>query len=185
MCPYAPEFARLPLRRTFRAPVLIGVLMAAMAAPGAAAIKEWAVHVGSFNVTKNPTSAEAGFELRFPTRWPDADLVAGLAGTEDSSLWAYAGGRYTFRLDRRWGFSLGLAVSVYEDGDGKDLGGPIEFRSHYELSYATGQRSRLSLIFYHLSNAGLYDKNPGANSAVLAWSVRPGGGKPETRPPDR
>lgn len=173
------------MRTILRGLSLTLVLVAGMASPSGAEIKEWAVHVGSFNVTKNPTSAEAGFELRFPTRWPEADLVAGMAGTEDSSFWAYAGGRYTFRLDRRWGFSLGLAVSVYEEGDGKDLGGPIEFRSHYEISYATGRRSRLSLVFYHLSNAGLYDKNPGANSAVLAWSVRPGGGKPAPGPPDR
>ena len=164
---------------------LAGALLAsAPAVPAAAEIKEWSAHVGSFNVTKNPSSTEAGFELRFPTRWPDADFSVGVAGTEDSSFWAYAGGRYTFRLDRRWDFSVGLAAGVYEQGDGKDLGGTLEFRSHYEFSYRVDERSRVSVVFYHLSNAGIYDLNPGSNSIVLAWSMRPARDLPPG-PPDR
>lgn len=149
-----------------------GALALVLAAPAAAEVEEWSVHAGSFNATKNPSVVEAGFELRFDTRWPEADFVTGAGVAEDGNFWVYAGTRYSFELDERWQFSLGLAVGVYEQGDGKDLGGPAQFRSSYEFSYKTGERSRLGLTFYHLSNAGIYALNPGSNSIALTWSTR-------------
>ena len=133
--------------------------------------REWAFHVGSFNATKTPSAAEAGVEARWETRWPGLDAVAGVTGAEDGNFWVYAGARYPLALDENWAFTPGFAVSLYEEGDGKDLGGLVEFRSSFEISVKTGKRSRLGFSFYHLSNAGIYDKNPGSNSAVLVWSV--------------
>ena len=142
----------------------------------AGGIQEWALHVGSFNATKPPASAEAGFEVRFPTRWTRISAVAGAAGTKDGSFWAYGGARYDLELRKGLWFIPGFAISLYEPGDGKDLGGAVEFRSSFELAVRTGERSRLGFVFYHLSNAGFYDLNPGSNSAILAWSFAPRSG---------
>ena len=60
-----------------------------------------------------------------------------------------------------------FAVTLYEDGDGKDLGGPLEFRSGLEVAYDFARGPTVGLLFYHLSNGDFYDFNPGSNSLVL------------------
>lgn len=64
-----------------------------------------------------------------------------------------------------------FAVGAYEDGDGKDLGGTLEFRSAVELSYRLDDRARLGLAFDHISNASIYDDNPGTESLVLMYAI--------------
>jgi hypothetical protein len=49
----------------------------------------------------------------------------------------------------------------------------IEFRSGIELSRRLGERSRLGVSFFHLSNAALYNFNPGSESLVLTYTTRP------------
>ena len=50
---------------------------------------------------------------------------------------------------------------IYGEGDGKDLGHAIEFRSGIEVAYRFDDYSRLGLSFTHISNAGLDERNPG------------------------
>ena len=61
-------------------------------------------------------------------------------------------------------------ASIFEEGDGKDLGGTVEFRSGFEISYRFDSGSRFGVYFYHLSNARIYDDNPGSNSVGLVWA---------------
>jgi hypothetical protein len=63
-------------------------------------------------------------------------------------------------------------AGLYEEGDGKDLGGPVEFRSGLEVAVRAGARWWVGLSYYHLSNAVLYDRNPGEESLVLVVSRR-------------
>ncbi len=63
-------------------------------------------------------------------------------------------------------FSFGL----YGEGDGKDLGHAVEFRSAIQIAYRFDDRSRLGIMLHHLSNAGLDDINPGANTVMLTYS---------------
>ena len=51
----------------------------------------------------------------------------------------------------------------------------VEFRSNFEVYRRLGPRSRLTGIFYHLSNASIYDDNPGVNSLVVGYAFAPGG----------
>ena len=51
------------------------------------------------------------------------------------------------------------------------LGGHFHFRSGLEASYRLGRRQRLGLLFYHLSNAGLRELNPGEESLVAQWTL--------------
>ncbi len=134
--------------------------------------RSWRVYAGTFNFDQEITDTEAGFELRFPSPWRGLSWVGGVAGTEEGSFWAYGGAQYAWHFTERWAIGPGFAVSLYEQGDGKDLGGVVEFRSNLELSTALTAKSRLALAVYHLSNAGLYEDNPGSNSLVLAWSRR-------------
>lgn len=128
---------------------------------------EWAVYAGRWAVQKPGTASELGFEVRRPFKDTGFDIVGGLAVTDDEAIWAYAGAAKAFRPSDKWIIRPGFAVSVFENGDGKDLGGPIEFRSSLEASYLVRQNLSVGLLVHHLSNAGFYDRNPGSNSILL------------------
>ena len=64
-----------------------------------------------------------------------------------------------------------LGAGYYEEGDGKDLGHELEFRSQIEIAYRFDDRSRLGLAVSHTSNASIADTNPGSESAILYYSV--------------
>lgn len=129
-----------------------------------------ALSAGVFNFNKAETAIEGGAELRMPAgHWGLAGVV-GLYGNDQRSWWLFAGLRRDFRVIGAWIVTPGFAVTFYEQGDGKDLGGPLEFRSAVEIGYEWGGRSRLALVLYHLSNAGIYERNPGSNSLAVIYS---------------
>ncbi|MEM7584109.1 MAG: acyloxyacyl hydrolase [Acidobacteriota bacterium] len=142
----------------------------------------WAIYGGIFDTRGDdrPGVDDRPFELGIEYRWREIERfelpsrlqlkpTAGLAGTEDGNVWIYGGLRLDVQLGERWVMTPQFSVALYEDGDGKDLGGVVEFRSGFELAYRFEKGQRLGLLFYHLSNAGLYDSNPGSNSLVLTW----------------
>lgn len=140
-----------------------------------------AVSVGVFNVLNAESSTEGGLEARLRPLWeggtarrPDAawilrPAVGGMV-TSEGAVYGYAGFRLEIPLAERWALVPQTAAGVYDHGDEKDLGGSVQFRSGLELSYALGRENRLGVVFYHLSNAGLDEPNPGAESLVLQWS---------------
>lgn len=135
---------------------------------------------GAFEVRKTLDEYETGWEVRFAPRrfqllprWaPDLIPVAGAMATSRGALLAYGGFRFDHPLGRRWVLSPGWAATLYHRGDGKDLGGALQFRSHVELAYRLPGDTRLGLCLYHLSNAGLLGFNPGSESLVLTYSAR-------------
>ncbi len=131
---------------------------------------ELAVSAGAYDIAKTK-SIEAGVEYRMRSRAWKLVPVVGAAATEDGAFWAYGGLRRPFRLGPGWRLTPGFAISLYEEGStGKDLGGPVEFRSSIELARRFAGGSSLGLVFYHLSNASFYDDNPGSNSVILSWA---------------
>ncbi len=135
----------------------------------------FAVLAGYFDIDESDLEVlELGVEYRFrPFQlFPGVDLkpVVGVTGNEDEAFWLYGGLRFDFAFTEHWVISPSIAATLYEEGDSKDLGGSFHFRSSLELSYrfATGQR--LGVAFYHLSNAGFENPNPGANSLVMVWT---------------
>jgi lipid A 3-O-deacylase len=144
---------------------------------------EIAPSVGQFEVFDGGRSWEAGWEARFaPRRFrrlprflENAIPVAGAMASTQVTLYAYGGFRFDLPAGERWVVTPSWAVGLYYKGKdgGKDLGGAVEFRSGVELSYRLGERSRLGLCLYHLSNGGFYHFNPGSESLILAYGVRP------------
>ena len=64
-------------------------------------------------------------------------------------------------------FTPSFAPGLYHEGDGKDLGHVLEFKSEVQLSYASSDETSFGLSYNHVSNASLGDKNPGANSYMF------------------
>ena len=60
----------------------------------------------------------------------------------------------------------------YDEGDGKDLGHIVEFKSEVQLSLDIFSSSELGFSYNHISNASLGDKNPGANSYMFNFLKR-------------
>ncbi len=157
--------------------LLLLAALAAAAAPGAAAaapgLEGWSVYGGAYDTAGDRRPFEAGVEYRWPAlKVPKVALkpAAGLAATEDGNAWVYGGLRLDLELGGGWIVTPQFAAALYEQGDGKDLGGPIEFRSGLEIAYRFARGTRVGVLFYHLSNGDFYDFNPGSNSLVLTWS---------------
>ena len=91
--------------------------------------------------------------------------------SSDAAFYGYAGVLVDFYMGRRVVLTPSFAAGLYEDGDGKDLGHAVEFRSSMELAYRFDDRSRLGVSFYHLSNAGLSNNNPGTEVLSLNYSI--------------
>ena len=127
--------------------------------------------LGYFDYDDDNGAAE--FRLEYQSDW-DRWFVRPFSGvmvTTDSSLYGYAG----IRLDLFWGKRIvttpSFAVGYYSDGNGKDLGSSIEFQSRLEIAYSFSNRSRFGLAISHISNAGIDDDNPGANSITAYYSI--------------
>jgi lipid A 3-O-deacylase len=136
---------------------------------------------GQFSALRGAVSYEVGWEFRFaprryrwlPHRVPALSPTAGAMATSKGTLYIYGGFRFDVPLGRDWSVSPQWATGIYYGNGGRELGGALEFRSGIELSRRIGERSRLGITLYHLSNADLYSLNPGAESVVLTYTARP------------
>ena len=134
---------------------------------------------GVFDPFVDSISYEIGAELQFaPRRFeflprlvPELIPTAGVMAGAQGGLYVYGGFRADFPLGRQWVFSPSWAGGLYNRSDKFDLGGPVEFRSGLELAYRLPGGSRLGLCLYHLSNAGLFTRNPGSESLVVTYSA--------------
>lgn len=130
-----------------------------------------AFHAGGYDVNDNETAGQ--FNLEYRSSWDDWYLkpFAGVMATTDAALYGYGGFMLDIYLGRRIVFTPNVAVGLYSDGDGKDLGSIIEFRSGVELAYRFDNRARLGVAFHHISNAGIDDVNPGTETLTLVFSL--------------
>ena len=92
--------------------------------------------------------------------------IIGAFITEDSSAMAYAGAKIDYKLGM-FVITPSFAPGFYREGDGKDLGHALEFKSQVNIGFNIGSGSVLSAGYSHISNASLGDKNPGANTYSL------------------
>ncbi len=86
--------------------------------------------------------------------------------TENSAAYVYTGVEWNVDLGGLI-FTPSFAPGLYHEGDGKDLGHTLEFKSEVQLSYSTKDTSSFGISYNHVSNASLGDKNPGANSYMF------------------
>lgn len=95
----------------------------------------------------------------------------GIEATSDQAVYAVGGVLVDLYFGRRWVFTPSFGAGAYTNGDGKDLGHAIEFRSQVEVGYRFDDRSRVSLAVSHISNASIGDSNPGTEIATLYYHI--------------
>jgi hypothetical protein len=130
---------------------------------------------GGFNVTDSGPGGEASADFRLEYRHDESFLWlkpwAGLELTGDGGVWGGGGVAFDVAVSERIVATVSTGVGAYGRGSGKDLGAVTEFRSQLELGYRFPDRSRLTAAFGHLSNAGIGESNPGAETATLYYHV--------------
>ena len=92
--------------------------------------------------------------------------VTGFMMTGDSASYLYTGVQAQYKFGSI-NFVPSFTPGLYNEGDGKDLGHILEFKSEVQLSLDVSGNSEVGFSYNHISNASLGDKNPGANSYMF------------------
>ena len=92
--------------------------------------------------------------------------VTGFFLTENQAAYVYTGIQAHYNLGDL-DFTPSFTPGLYHEGDGKDLGHVIEFKTEVQFSIDTSADTKFGFSYNHVSNASLGSKNPGANSYIF------------------
>ena len=87
--------------------------------------------------------------------------------TENSAAYVYTGVEWNYQKNDKLKFTPSFAPGLYHEGDGKDLGHALEFKTEVQASYSISNSTSIGMSYNHISNASLGKKNPGANSYIF------------------
>ena len=126
---------------------------------------------GVFDMNDDDTAPMISIEFIDDRKWLwEFKPMTGFFLNFDGGMYAYAGLALDVHLGRRFVLTPSLAPGLYFEGDSKDLGHVIEFRSSIKASWQFDDNSRVGLDLSHISNAGLGSRNPGANQLMVIYS---------------
>ena len=130
------------------------------------------LQAGGYDVSQGDDSAALGaIEYRFRDQFNGLRPVVGFMATSDSATYTYAGAYWDLPLNTApFVITPGFQAGAYSQGNGKDLGYGLEFRSTIEAAYEFESGHRLGLGFSHLSNASLGSDNPGTETVQVVYS---------------
>ena len=92
--------------------------------------------------------------------------ITGALITADNAAYFYTGVEAQYKIGSL-NFNPSFTPGLYHEGDGKDLGHVLEFKSELQISLDLSDSSQFGFSYNHISNASLGDKNPGANSYMF------------------
>ena len=142
--------------------------------PISSAEKQSNFYVGNFDFSDDKQSAVLlGFQyqndiLERSTFIGNISPITGGFITENSAAYVYSGIEWNIDLGSLM-FTPSFAPGLYHEGDGKDLGHVLEFKTEIQLSYGVSENTNFGVSYNHISNASLGDKNPGANSYMFNY----------------
>ena len=133
---------------------------------------EFNLYTGMFDFSDDGKRATlVGFqhqneELNRDTFIGNLSPVTGGLVTADNASYFYTGVQAQYNLGKL-NINTSFTPGLYFEGDGKDLGHVLEFKSEVQISLDVFSNSELGFSYNHISNASLGDKNPGANSYMF------------------
>ena len=133
---------------------------------------EFNVYTGMFDFSDSGKKSELiGFQhqnenLNRDTFLGNLSPITGGLITADSAAYVYTGVEAQYKIGSL-NFNPSFAPGLYHEGDGKDLGHVLEFKSELQISLDMTESSQLGFSYNHISNASIGDKNPGANSYMF------------------
>jgi lipid A 3-O-deacylase len=129
--------------------------------------------VGNFDFSDNKQKAIlVGFQhqnenLERDTFLGNISPITGGFLTENSAAYIYTGVEWNYAIGDKLKFTPSFAPGIYHEGNGKDLGHALEFKTEVQASYSVSGSTSIGMSYNHISNASLGDKNPGANSYMF------------------
>ena len=105
-------------------------------------------------------------DLNRDTFFGNLSPITGIMITADNASYFYTGVEANYKIGAL-NITPSFAPGYYNEGNGKDLGHALEFKSEVQLSLDMPKNSQFGFSYNHLSNASLGDKNPGANSYMF------------------
>ncbi len=127
--------------------------------------------VGAFDIGDDDRSTNFRAEIHTNDMWWVLHPFAAVDVNTDGGVWGGVGVAADLELTPQLIATPSFAPGLYSEGDSKDLGGALEFRSAIELAYKFQNAHRIGIELDHKSNAGIYDKNPGEETVSLNWHV--------------
>ncbi len=130
-------------------------------------------YAGGFDmIDQENESAQFGAEYRFSPVQYGIRPTVGMNFTGDGAVYGYGGFNWDVSLLPNQLYLVpNFMVGAFSQGSGKDLGHAIEFRSGIEVDYQFANAHRVGIAFNHISNAGIGDKNPGAETLLINYSI--------------
>ena len=135
---------------------------------------EFSVYTGMFDFSDDgKRSTLIGFQhqnedLNRDTILGNLSPITGAMITADNAAYFYTGVQAQYKMGKIH-LTPSFTPGIYEQGDGKDLGHIVEFKSEVQLSLNLFENSQLGMSYNHISNASLGEKNPGANSYMFNY----------------
>jgi hypothetical protein len=150
----------------------------AQLAPGSAGDRpRIALLSGAFDVLPDGKRLHSGADAQLGAEYRLGDILRvfspflGVSGTSAGGFYGYVGFGLDVDLGRRWVLNPNAAAGYWARGGGIALGSCWEFREGVELDYRLPDWRRLGIAFYHMSNAGLTRQDPGAEAALLVFTL--------------
>jgi lipid A 3-O-deacylase len=101
----------------------------------------------------------------------DVRPMVGINYTTDGTSYGYGGFNFDFKVGDGMYISPNAAVGAYSNGDGKDIGDGLEFRTGVEFAYQCASGNRIGLAINHISNANTKSDNPGTETIMATYSL--------------
>jgi lipid A 3-O-deacylase len=130
----------------------------------------WAVSAGALIFQDETDGAEIYLRRDFGVLLGPLQPSAGVSIGTGGDTWVGAGFQYTLQGSRDFYLQGHVMPGVYLPGDGRDIGGALQFRSGIEIGYEAPSGLRVGLSFDHRSNADFRSYNPGLESLQLRVS---------------
>ena len=138
---------------------------------------EFSFYTGTFDTIDKEGDDEAtlyGFEHNNPVLFRDTFVgkfspITGGFVTDKSSIYLYTGVQAEYEIGPL-NVVPSFAPGYYEEGDGKDLGMALEFKSELKFSFDIFKDSKIGYSYSHISNNDWGDKNPGVDNQTISFS---------------
>jgi|GEM_PF-1867598 len=131
---------------------------------------------GKEDASDSSAQTSFGFEMTFDRPLTSYKLLPsfGFLRTSTGSHYVFTAISRRNHFTPRFYLNLSFGGGAYfysENSTEIDLGHVIEFRTAISLNYEFLNKSKLGIEFFHLSNAGIGDENPGSEVLSFTYSV--------------
>ena len=136
---------------------------------------EYSVYTGMFDFSDDgKRSTLVGFQhqnvdLNRDTFLGNLSPITGAMITADNATYFYTGVQANYTIGSL-NFSPSFTPGYYNQGDGKDLGHALEFKSEIKIGFDVFENSQLGLSYSHISNNDWGDTNPGTDNHQITFS---------------